>query len=475
MKKIKNSILNILLNEKLFVWLVGLTIMVFWATNLWIFGILILCSFVAITLSFCRDTSRILSILFMFVTTISLNCHKLNGLLWVLFLGVGLLFLGLIIHIIRFRPSFKKVFIEKKVKGFSLALILLIIPVALGGVGRGDTNIFVILLAVALFLAISIFYLFFMATSDSKKNDEMLKLVIHIMFVTGIVITLQMLIYYLRLENFDAILETMKYKKINVGWGGPNNVAPFLALTLPSCFYYAIKSKKFAFVYIIIAIIEYLFIFSTCSRGAILFTTLAFPFMICYAMAKAENKLMVGLSISICFCIIFSLIALYGPKLFSVFERMFSYGLDDNGRIELYKEALATFKKFPIFGAGWDYRLGEMAEDGYTPYWYHNTVLQILANMGIFGLIIFAYFAFWRYRSCITKNYTTAKLTVFSGMLIFELYGMVDVNFFGPTFFISMVIMSFAIEKSLSQDQCNTILLKNIFKKIHKSPNNDKI
>lgn len=90
-----------------------------------------------------------------------------------------------------------------------------------------------------------------------------------------------------------------------------------------------------------------------------------------------------------------------------------------------------------------------------------------MANMGITGLIVFTLFTFWRYFSCLfTRNYRTPKLAVASGMIIFELCGMVDVNFFGPTFFITMVIMSLAIEKSLEKDQCNPILYTKIMKKI---------
>lgn len=148
---------------------------------------------------------------------------------------------------------------------------------------------------------------------------------------------------------------------------------------------------------------------------------------------------------------------------------MFELGLSANGRLPLYEEAVAVFKKYPVFGAGWDYRLGEMAGDGYTPYWYHNTVLQIIANMGIFGLLFYIPFFFWRYFCCLfTKNYRTPRLAIAAGLILFELYGMVDVNFFGPTFFISMVIMSFAIEKSLERHQCNPFLYTKLINKLKK-------
>jgi len=185
-------------------------------------------------------------------------------------------------------------------------------------------------------------------------------------------------------------------------------------------------------------------------------------------MAKAENKIAVGFTISISLCIIIVLFALYGAKLLEIFKKILSLGLDDNGRMEIYQNAIDTFKKFPLFGAGWDYRIGEMAHDGYSPYWYHNTVLQIMANMGITGLLFYTLFAFWRYSSCLlTKNYRVPKLTIAAGLILFELYGMVDVVFFGPTFFICMVIMSFVVEKSLDNNQCNPLLFNKFIKKLN--------
>lgn len=462
-----NKIFIFLISENFFVWLVGGFILLFWMLDAWIFGIIALCLLAAVSFFFCKDTSRILAILFMFVMIISANRHNLNNFMWVLFVSVGLLVAGLIFHIIYYKPPFKLLLKERRIKGFSLSLILLAIPMAFGGIARGDRNAAAVLLVTAYIIVVSVFYLFFLVTTEKKKGEDMLRYIILIMLVAGIVITIQMLTYYIRLGDFDKILRSVRYKEIQLGWAGPNNVAPMLSLTLPACFYYAIKKKNYGFLFIILAVIQYILILSTSCRGTILFTTLALPFILCYTMAKTENKLAVGLTFSLCFCALIFLLAIYGENFVDIITRMVARGLDDSGRMSIYQSAVDTFKQFPLFGAGWDYRLGEMAGDGYSPYWYHSTPLQIMANMGVLGILFFAYFTYWRYRSGLfTKKYQISKFTVMAGMLLFELYGLIDVNYFGPTFFITMIIMSFAIEKSLDENECNPYLFNKLLNKV---------
>lgn len=165
-----STILRVITSENAFVWLAGAIIFTFWAINYWIIGLIILCLMIAVSLSFNKDTSRVLSVLFMFVMIISADSHKLHGLSWVLFASVGLLISGIIIHIIRFKPHIKPLFLEGKVKGFTLSLMLLCIPAALGGITRvGDRNWVAILAAFGLFAIIAVCYLFFLATTEDKK------------------------------------------------------------------------------------------------------------------------------------------------------------------------------------------------------------------------------------------------------------------------------------------------------------------
>lgn len=106
--------LEVITSENIFVWIIGAIIITFWAVDLWIIGLLLICIMIAGSLFFYKDTSRVLAILFMFVLIISANRHKLGGFSYILFVSIGLLLLGIITHLIRFKPKFRHLFTEKK-------------------------------------------------------------------------------------------------------------------------------------------------------------------------------------------------------------------------------------------------------------------------------------------------------------------------------------------------------------------------
>lgn len=179
------------------------------------------------------------------------------------------------------------------------------------------------------------------------------------------------------------------------------------------------------------------------------------PAMCLYVMAKSENKVLFGVTLSVLFAAIIFVCAYYGEYVSKILTTILNKGLDSSGRVEmLYPEAIEVFKKWPIFGSGWDYHLGGMAHNNYTPYWYHSTALQILATMGITGVIGFAFFYYFRYRTFLASRKNPAAIMLLCGTVLFDAYGMIDTNFFGPTFFIMLLIMTFAVEIDLPENKC---------------------
>jgi O-antigen ligase len=71
------------------------------------------------------------------------------------------------------------------------------------------------------------------------------------------------------------------------------------------------------------------------------------------------------------------------------FENFLQGGVEDmnsfsSGRIQLYKDAIEIFKKYPVFGAGWT---TFEAENVNRIQVFHSTIFHTLAISGIFGLI----------------------------------------------------------------------------------------
>ena len=101
------------------------------------------------------------------------------------------------------------------------------------------------------------------------------------------------------------------------------------------------------------------------------------------------------------------------------------------------------FIKHPIVGAGMGYSgvNYDMVVIGF--YWFHSTFFQIIASMGIVGLIGYLYFYIVRYK-IIIKSARSGIFGVFAllALIGFELYSMIDTGTFipVPTMMLTMLI-----------------------------------
>lgn len=146
------------------------------------------------------------------------------------------------------------------------------------------------------------------------------------------------------------------------------------------------KSKRILNIifYIILAIA----IVYTASRGNMLSFVISNALLFFIYMTK-DN---VALHIKIVWIIFIAVAIFYLSNYLSVllpeqWERMFMYGDgSDNGRFELWKRAVGTWKMHPFFGNG----LGSM----YRIYGKatHNTYFQLLSETGLLGILLFVAF-----------------------------------------------------------------------------------
>lgn len=452
-KQLLNSIATFVQSD-LLIALNALLILIGWSFDIWVIMLPVVLFFNILPLFFTDKTRHLLSILMMFPLVISASRHQLSAYSPML-VAVIALFAGMIFNLIFFKRSFKPLGLGR-IKGFHLSLIALIIPVAFAGVTLPANNAIARVAALALVMAFAAGYCFMVITNQEEdQRRSLMEYVLKVLMVMGFVILAEMVIYFARLNDFSVVLDHVVLKKIALGWAGPNNVAPTLSMCIPATLYFCIRKNKVTPLYAAIAIFEYGALFLTGCRGAILFTTLAMPPMLLYVAIKSQNKLAFVLTVSAVFAVGVFVTAYYGETVSTVITHILHKGLESSGRTDiLYPEAIEAFKRSPIFGSGWDHRLGELAEDGYSPYWYHSTALQIMATMGVAGIIAFAFFYFFRYRTYIELRRTPAALALLCATLLFDLYGMIDTNFFGPTFFLLLLCLTFATEMSLPEDKC---------------------
>ena len=67
-----------------------------------------------------------------------------------------------------------------------------------------------------------------------------------------------------------------------------------------------------------------------------------------------------------------------------------SRGFSDNGRFELWAQGIEGFLFAPIFGQGFFTSVSDSAD--FLPTMVHQTFIQILSAMGIFGLLAYLYY-----------------------------------------------------------------------------------
>lgn len=449
-----------------FIFVNAVIILIGWCFDVWAPMLCVLVALAIIPLFFSKETKHLLSTIMMFTLIISSNRHALNGYAWLLAL-VPVLFVGIIFSLIRYRRTPYPLY-PTKIKGFHCSLIALIIPFALGGAGSPTENVYAVLAALALIVVCALGYSFFTVTNfDSPYKEDLMQYIIKVLFVMGVIICAQMIVFFSRFETVDDVMQACAEKNIDIGWAGPNNVAPILAMAIPATLYLCIRKNKATPLFVIFAVLEYVFILASGSRGTILVVTVFLIPMILYVTAKSQNKLLFGATLSVLFAVALILIALYGDKVSVIISTILNKGLDSSGRFDgLYPQAIDTFKKWPIFGSGWDYKLGGLTSDNYTPYFYHSTALQIMATMGVCGIIAFAFFYFFRYRTFLVLRKNPAALSLLMSTLLFDAYGMADTGFFSPTFFIMLLVITFVAEINLPEDKCRAFGGRNPFKDI---------
>ena len=239
-----------------------------------------------------------------------------------------------------------------------------------------------------------------------------------------------------------------------LGWGIWTAIGGMLAFLLPISFYFA-ASHRCGWIAFGIGLLEYLCVFLSQSRGALLFGTLGLALCMLCLLMKGKNRkqnriLILGLAvIGVCG------IAVLWDKLFSVVQNFANSGLGDNGRFEIWEIAWRNFLKNPVFGSGfYDSFVDPAFEHSFDPYLYHNTVLQMLGACGIVG---FGAYLFHRGQTVylVLKKPTLQKMFLGIALLTFLLFNLLDVLFFKfyPSFFYALMLL--CMEKSETADAVN--------------------
>ena len=314
-------------------------------------------------------------------------------------------------------------------------------------------------LTYSLLLGIGVFFIYFIWINylrPTEKIDTTTYLAKVFMWM-GLILVGEMLTYYIRYRFNVPFDEWSAAEWIDLGWGIDNNVATLLLLSAPMCLYLSTKKEHPTF-YILIAVIQYLCIILTYSRGGVLFGLITAPIVFVFTILKSKNR-SESLIITICLVIIaLTVFAFIYDKIFALAKGIFESGFESNSRILLYKDALRQFAKHPLFGVGTGYDGPDYMNhvEEIVFYWFHSTFFQIIGSMGLIGIFAYGFSYFMRAKIILkTIKKDTFTLFVFLSLLGFELYSLIDTGTFVPLPTMMIVFILFATLEKHQEDQMN--------------------
>ncbi len=453
-------------NSNWFFLIVGVIIITTWWTDHAVVGIVLLLAAFGLILVCSKNTMPAVTVLLCIYFTFSPSYSSLKGNEWMIAL-LAIPLTAIVIHCIVYKPKLK-------IRGYGVAMALVTLPWLLQGIGRrikycvtdyfSPTFVWVAYIIVAGLGALYfLLYLFFDATCKSEKGEkgEFLEYMCKLMIFTAIVITAQCFVVIGRLlinTPFDTLVTMLGNgaKPLNLGWGTCNNVAAYFSLTVPITGYFALKKGKLAPVYFFFMLLQYVLILFTFSRGPMIFVTAALPVIIVYLFVKGDKKHRIAFGIVLAVCAIAAAVVLYVLKdmTVAVVNRLLAKGLDDSGRFTIWRNAVDVFTEFPVLGGGMDiFYFTDTAPWSLffnrpgIPRWFHSTLFQTMAAFGTLGLIAYAYQFLYRYTLAVRRFKDVRRMSILAAMLLFDAYGMIDINFFAPMLYFIVMLLTLAIDK----------------------------
>lgn len=389
-----------LLNHRLYICLIMLLSFLIWSyryyvdaahiLNLTMYSFFILTVPLAAILIFYENTIYSVPILLSLLFSVGVADLGVNSLevSLVAFLNIFVVIIGMIIHVVKFKPKLKLGFI-----GLSLILasISFFIPL-----------IYTQVTSVAVFLAflLPLYLIFYLFYANTIKGDQL-----HYLMRTfaGIGVMLSFQLFALITSGFSDwrfITDMGNIGHISVdspNWGNTNDLTIQLTLTACVVIYYLFKYPKSILPWLYLGWIGF-WIYLSDARGSIITVTLFAFLIVAYVLFKKDKRQLINLGITTALLIIFAII--FFPLVQMIFNSLFS-SIDLNnpnsmlsGRLTLWVDhefsAWNEFLRYPLFGRGW-----------YTEPWflsnqdritiYHSTFFQVLATGGLFGIGILVY------------------------------------------------------------------------------------
>lgn len=308
----------------------------------------------------------------------------------------------------------------------------------------------------ALLQFVAVFGMYFLFTGTVRWKEVPKGYLAWTGLCVGFVLLFQLLHIYI--ANHVIVDGVIQRERIYSGWGTYNNIGALLAMMIPFAFHLACLRKQ-SWIYHLCAMAFLFGVIMTCSRSAILTAlvvyVLAFSLVV-YKDMHTKSSVLVHI---ITLAIAGMLLVQFYDELHILFRELLDQGLAPSNRLEIYKEGLKQFAKYPIFGGTFyatDYMPFDFSDiaafSSFFPPRWHNTVIQLLASCGVVGVAAYVY------HRVQTMILFVKKPTVGKGMIVISVLALLgtsllDCHFFniGPTLLYS-IMLAFAEKANVRLD-----------------------
>lgn len=412
-----------------YMWLILSIVFIGWVTKCAPFGFIALILVSSFVLLFADDLLPLLVNIFSAVLMIYTDTVDEFLYLWPVFIPLGISIAVFVVRNVKVKKTLDdnkyhlgKMFFPQL--AVSLALIL-------GGVGVVSGEGYLVALPNTLFLGVGVLGVYALARNFIRTDTDIDKTVYFakILAYVGMVVGLQLVVAVARVGAPPA---EWVHSTWDIGWGNRNNVATYFLFTAPMCMYLFTK-HKYGVVYMLMAIFQYCCLIMTFSRGGVLFGAIAFVVGCVFIILKARDRRRQLCYVGGIFALILVFYLVFMDEVNDVIKGLLGRGTSLNGRDVLYVEAWDLFKQHPFQGVGLGY-VGE-GPGGFNDiklYWFHSTFFQVLACMGIVGVLAYGYKYVVKIMLLVKNLRNSFNLFVIVALIGFEGYSIIDTGTMVP-------------------------------------------
>ena len=309
-----------------------------------------------------------------------------------------------------------------------------------------------LIFAAVQFASVFLLYYVFSATIDWDDFDWDYFATIGL--VMGLVVTAELAtIYWSNNIVVNGMLSHESLYSVYTGWGGKNNIAAIIGMSIPFAFYFACR-KKHPTVFLMIACLLLVSVIFSGSRGSMIGAAIAFVLSFIYTFIKSENKVEFRLVSILLFGVAGVLLWSFRDQLPLIYKDfptiiVFYEGsiiIHDANRLDYIVNGIKVFFRNPIFGQSFypvEYELTTFIETpellSFFPPRWHNTIVQMMASCGIVGIVAYLYHRVSTIKLYL-RNRTRENTYLAFYIAAFVAMSLFDCHFFnvGPVLFYSM-------------------------------------